>query len=616
MSNANLLADLDGFYRGSDNGPAQNQQSQAPWSTQSQPNPDPFGFGSVGQASQLPPAAASSNPLGDDDDDWGGFETAAPAEPGGLPAPKPFNVAPVTSPVPALSDPFASLSSPNPTPTPPITNKPNLPRPPQNIQDQDPPIRGRPARAPTMDLISNSLLDLDFPSEVSSEAPSSQQDVPPQRSQKRPAQKPKDPNILFDADDIEEEDEEGDDDEFGAFETVDSWNSPATGAAQPAKPTAQPQSVDLLSMDDPPPAPEPSTSTASKRPSSLLTDTNITSAPPHPAAIPPSPFKQRNPYPDLAVSTVREEDRKQTTDSPTASPATPWPEFDDDGPANMPTKEGWTPFSDFASGERRKPAQAPAPKVAKVDEPDNWDWDAIYTPDATSQPPPPLSSRDDYDDKEPPPTNIPPPSVLMTILPELFSLANSSLLKPTAGHSTAARKKLFSDPSTIAFLRAYLLIATVAARILAGRKLRWNRDKFLAQGMAISAAGAKGMKLTGVDKAEAGREDREAADVVAAWKEQVGRIRAAVAGANGAIADKGGLPLKVPEIGESMRVNTAKVAPKAPRQCVVCGLKREERVAKVDFEVEDSFGEWWVEHWGHRACRNFWKEHEARLRQR
>ena len=54
----------------------------------------------------------------------------------------------------------------------------------------------------------------------------------------------------------------------------------------------------------------------------------------------------------------------------------------------------------------------------------------------------------------------------------------------------------------------------------------------------------------------------------------------------------------------------------APKACVICGLKREERIPKVDFQVEDSFGEWWVEHWGHRACRNFCHEHESKLKQR
>lgn len=44
--------------------------------------------------------------------------------------------------------------------------------------------------------------------------------------------------------------------------------------------------------------------------------------------------------------------------------------------------------------------------------------------------------------------------------------------------------------------------------------------------------------------------------------------------------------------------------------CIICGLKREECVGKVDFEVEDSFGEWWVEYWGYRVCKNFWIEYE------
>lgn len=34
--------------------------------------------------------------------------------------------------------------------------------------------------------------------------------------------------------------------------------------------------------------------------------------------------------------------------------------------------------------------------------------------------------------------------------------------------------------------------------------------------------------------------------------------------------------------------------------CVVCGLKWDEWVVKVDYEVEDSFGEWWIEFWGYR----------------
>lgn len=127
------------------------------------------------------------------------------------------------------------------------------------------------------------------------------------------------------------------------------------------------------------------------------------------------------------------------------------------------------------------------------------------------------------------------------------------------------------------------------------------------------------MKLAGIDKTQAAREDREATDVVAVWKGIVGRLRSAVAGANAALAKEGngeGSLLKVPELVENMRVETVKGALTAPKACVVCGLKREERVVRVDFEVEDSFGEWWVEFWGHRECRNFWVEHEAALRSR
>lgn len=123
------------------------------------------------------------------------------------------------------------------------------------------------------------------------------------------------------------------------------------------------------------------------------------------------------------------------------------------------------------------------------------------------------------------------------------------------------------------------------------------------------------MKLAGVDKAEVTREEREAADVVRVWREQIGRLRSAVAVANSSIRD-GGSHLDIPEISENMPVRVQEGGLVAPKQCVVCGLKREERVAKVDVGVEDSFGEWWVEHWGHRACRNFWLEHEAKLKHR
>ena len=203
------------------------------------------------------------------------------------------------------------------------------------------------------------------------------------------------------------------------------------------------------------------------------------------------------------------------------------------------------------------------------------------------------------------------------MFPQLFNLPQSGLFHAVANQPLALKNRILSDPSTIDFLRAYILLATVAARIIAGRKLRWKRDTLLSQAMKIGPAvahGKGGMKLTGVDKAEATREEREAADLVRIWCEQVGRLRSAVAAANSSFHDQSA-HLAVPEITETMMVKTDG-ALTAPKSCVLCGLKREERIPKVDFQVEDSFGEWWIEHWGHRACRNFWQEHESKLKQR
>ncbi|KHN96236.1 serine/threonine-protein kinase ppk6 [Metarhizium album ARSEF 1941] len=189
-------------------------------------------------------------------------------------------------------------------------------------------------------------------------------------------------------------------------------------------------------------------------------------------------------------------------------------------------------------------------------------------------------------DSSPPPTNVPPPSILLSAFPELFNTGNS-LFKSIAGQSLSVKQQVLSTPKAIQFLQGYVLLASTAARVIAGRKHRWHRDKILAKSMSISAAGSTGMKLTGVDKQQSAREDREAADVVAAWREHVGRLRSATATANSAAKAS----IRVPELTENPKIHTAKMAPTAPKPCVICGLKREERVAKVDLDVEDSFGE-------------------------
>ncbi|KAG4025767.1 hypothetical protein MFRU_051g00320 [Monilinia fructicola] len=410
--------------------------------------------------------------------------------------------------------------------------------------------------------------------------------------------------ILFDAD--QEVDE---DDEFGDFESV-------PPAVSQAPPTIKPLDDFFGSMSF--------ETQPSKKPLSLTQTSPSLSPPlPYPQA-PKSPsFQQRNPFPQVALATQQIQQAQQTKqvmktkheDKPkSASPLTAWPSFGEtplkaspyvDSPAAPAILEDidddWGDFSDL-------PAESPVMNNTKPTSgiaADAWAWDAV---DKVTEPTPVEAPN------LPPPTNIPPPSILLALFPQLFDLPQSSLFKAVANQPFSLKNRIISDPSTIGFLRAYLLIATVAAHVLAGRKFRWKRDTHLAQGMSIGPAGGKGgMKLAGVDKAEVAREDREAAETIRVWKEQLGRLRSAVAVANTSLKDAS-KHLAIPEIGDTMHVKSQEGGLKAPKACVICGLKREERVAKVDVEVEDSFGEWWIDHWGHRLCRNFWQEHEARLK--
>lgn len=219
-----------------------------------------------------------------------------------------------------------------------------------------------------------------------------------------------------------------------------------------------------------------------------------------------------------------------------------------------------------------------------------------------------------------PPTNIPPPTVLLSIFPSLISSAQTALFDTLTKLPQDQKQDLLSHQATHQFLRGFIGISVVLAHIISGRKQRWKRDQFLAQGMRIgpAAAGGKGgMKLAGVDRSEVAKEDREVLDAVRQWKLVVGKLRSAVAGANGKSATK--LP-HVPEISEQMPVRILKPVEGgivAPHACALCGLKREERVAKVDEEVDDSFGEWWVQGMNmHLLCKNFWDSHSDQMRSR
>ncbi|KAK7749352.1 hypothetical protein SLS62_008204 [Diatrype stigma] len=526
-----------------------------------------------------PNAAQSPFPdLNDEDDDeaWGDFEVAQPVAPAPAPVVPQSNAA--------------------------IGTRPQV----TSFAQNSTPMRTRIVRASTIDLLSNNLVDLPEslkPAEDSKRTPwTAKSSVSNNRVLNRASvpvpPKPKEPTsaeLLFDADDFDGEQQE-DDDDFGDFETVQTVQSPP----------------DLLS----PIHPSSGQTSVVGGASQLLSGLNLGGPPsPYPQA-PRSPsFHERNPFPGLALNTPPPPQKmeKEPEGKAKMTPITAWPRIDDNSAGSNAPEDDWGSFEDFPV-EKEQPVAKPVSKnppaaqkpAVSSDIDSTWDWDPADTKaDVELEAP-----KDDL-----PPTNIPPPSILLSIFPELFKEANETLYKPVSGQSFSIKKRILSDPKTIEFLKGYLTLTVVGARIIAGRRLRWHRDKFLSQRMSISAAGSKGMKLASVDKAETAREDREAADVVATWSEHVGRLRSAVAAANSSLKTAAE-HLKTPEIKEAMQVQTAKGVPTAPKACLVCGLKRDERIAKVDYEVEDSFGEWWTDHWGHTTCKRFWLQHETILRQR
>ncbi|KAI1020491.1 hypothetical protein LB504_010238 [Fusarium proliferatum] len=653
---ADLFAEFNSLSNNSAPAPGQQQQEQAtPFQAQAQQQREPLQraatqdfFGLLDSTSNASPvksqpwptfesqssahsawgsASVPSKPAetNDDDDGWGDFEVAEPSQAATV------NTAPVQTPSPAPLSASGWGSTANAPPS--SANSSSIPWPKADpssaaaIAQRVPGVKQQPptrvVRASTMDLLSNSLVDIGGASKPASGPKAQPSGIQSRFTQEwgqptvdqEPLQRMKaklkpsaqqDPRVLFDAEDFElqvaeGEDYDDDDDEFGDFEGVPppaAMKTAPAGAAQ--EPPAAPPSMDLLSLDEP--APASSQSSKKPPPTKLLgplafgaTATNYPQAPKSPS------FQDRNPFPELAIKTPTSEESKPVKKPKEETPTTAWPSFESPKGANLAgTKyqdDEWDAWDDFTAANDNK-ANASAGKASE-----GWDWDAVDN----VQP-----SHKEPQDDAPPPINVPPPSVILSAFPDLLS-SGTTFFKPMSGHSTSVKQRILSDPKATEFLRGYILLATTAARVIAGRKQRWHRDKILAKSMSISAAGSKGMKLAGVDKTQAAREDREAADVVAVWREQVGRLRSAVAAAKS--VDKS-LSLQVPEISENMQVHTAKMVPTAPRACIICGLKRDERVAKVDYEVEDSFGEWWLDHWGHKACKNFWIEHEQKLRQR
>lgn len=222
------------------------------------------------------------------------------------------------------------------------------------------------------------------------------------------------------------------------------------------------------------------------------------------------------------------------------------------------------------------------------------------------------------EDLGPPPSNVPPPSVLLPLVAILFQSMSTNVKKIATFQPASSDPYEPLDQSRIQTIQEILSDARAGARLLAGRKLRWKRDNILSQSMKIGPASGKtsGMKLAGVDKAETRREDQEAAEAFRLWKQQVGVLRSTISMINVHLPGGG---LLMPDISEAMPIRASKAsegAVTAPKCCFLCGIRRDERIAKVDVDVEDSFGEWWREHWGHVDCVTFWSNHKASLRQR
>lgn len=207
------------------------------------------------------------------------------------------------------------------------------------------------------------------------------------------------------------------------------------------------------------------------------------------------------------------------------------------------------------------------------------------------------------------PINIPPPFVILqTFAPLLEEFQKQvSIVKPVKGHS---RQPSTSSDSNLA--RDLVCTLRVAARVIAGRTLRWKRDTALSQSTKIGPARSGkpgGMKLSSVNKSESVKEEKEAMDVLDAWRSRASHFNSLILAAGH----------QIPLISNNMHARPAAAnegALNAAHACALCGLKREERIPKIDEKVEDSFGEWWTEHWGHTDCKSFWDKNSSFLNQR
>jgi hypothetical protein len=235
--------------------------------------------------------------------------------------------------------------------------------------------------------------------------------------------------------------------------------------------------------------------------------------------------------------------------------------------AEPPEEDAWDEFIDQPV-DTKEQASAPAPRAIPVD----------------------LSTQSR-------PSNVPPPSVLFSWLTKIYVSLSSSATSPTA----------------------ILQVHRLSGRILAGRAQRWRRDTLLSQSLRISdmSLGNKqsGMKLSSLSKSESQREAREASETVAAWNARFSTFTSVLRKQNVVLPKETKLRLSEPLAIKVLKSEQGGMD--ANYICPVCGLKRNERVLGVDDNgVEDVFGDYWKDGWGHKDCASAWYEYNELLSQR
>lgn len=229
----------------------------------------------------------------------------------------------------------------------------------------------------------------------------------------------------------------------------------------------------------------------------------------------------------------------------------------------------------------------------------DWDtWENDNTKQASTEPTSSLEKINQItiSDKQERPTNVPPPAVLLSLAHRVFTVLSARTSSPESTTDTGLQA-----------VTAY----RVCARLIAGRSLRWKRDTILAQSMRIGAAGRSGgMKLTTLDKGESRKEEQEVEETLSTWSRHSLKLNAAMSRAK---TQKPPLSLST---NIAVRTATGPDVINATHPCPICGLRRNERINGIDVNVSDTFGEWWIEHWGHRDCHDFWFRHNSLLEQR